>query len=389
MSRAVGMDCGGIIIGDNRKMQVSTPFQAAVQQAATHVGFDLCGVAAIPPEDSDLKHFPDWISEGRAGEMAYLSARNDAGELKRAALANVAPWARSVIVCGLNYNADEVRSVDPHPEASGWISRYAWFGPAENGRGVDYHDALLRRLRQMEAELLTARPELRTWCYVDTGPVVERVYAKYAGLGWVGKNTCIINEGLGSYFFLGIILTSQAVDSAAPAPLAADRCGSCTRCIDACPTQALTPYKLDARRCISYLTIEKRGEIPEELRAGIGRHIFGCDICQDVCPWNGAESLTRRAPVTTAPEFQARKELVNPALDWLGEMSREDFNRVFKDSPVKRAKYSGVRRNVAIAMGNSGQERFCGPLEKMATEEDKNVAEAARWALSHLSRPKN
>lgn len=368
-------------------MQLSTPFQATVQQAAERVGFELCGVAAIPPVDSDLRHFPQWISEGRAGEMAYLSARNDAGELKRAALANVAPWARSVIVCGLNYNTDEVRSVDPHPVGSGWISRYAWFAPAGN-KGVDYHDAVLRRLRQVEAELLAGRPELRSWCYVDTGPVVERVYAKYAGLGWVGKNTCIINEGLGSYFFLGVILTSQEVGSAIMAPLAADRCGSCTRCIDACPTEALTPYKLDARRCICYLTIEKRGEIPEELRAAIGRHIFGCDICQDVCPWNGAESLARQAPVSTAPEFQSRKELVNPALEWLGEMSREDFNRVFKDSPVKRAKHSGIRRNVAIAMGNSGQEKFRSPLENMATEEDQPVADAARWALTQMSRTK-
>lgn len=376
-------------MGDNRaKMQVLTPFQSSVHQAATRVGFDLCGVAAIPPEDSDLKHFPEWILEGRAGEMAYLSARNDAGQLKRAALANVAPWARSVIVCGLNYNADEVRSVDPHPEGSGWISRYAWFAPAENGKGADYHDAVLRRLRQVEAELLAAQPEVRTWCYVDTGPVVERVYAKHAGLGWVGKNTCIINEGVGSYFFLGVILTSQEVDSTTLAPLAADRCGSCTRCIDACPTQALTSYKLDARRCISYLTIEKRGEIPEELRAGMGRHVFGCDICQDVCPWNGAESGTRRAPVSPVPEFQARKELVNPALEWLGEMTREDFNRVFKDSPVKRTKYSGIRRNVAIAMGNSGDEKFRSPLEKMAVEEDQIVAEAAGWALIQVSRGK-
>lgn len=368
-------------------MPHAAQFVALVKQAATAAGFDLCGVAAAPaPDSTELRHFPPWIAAGRAGEMTYLASRNEAGDLKRASLANVAPWAKSVIVCGLNYNADQPRSIDAHPLGAGWISRYAWFAPSEQGKGADYHDAVLRRLRQMESAVQSAHGEaLRTWCYVDTGPLVERVYAKYAGLGWMAKNTCIINAQLGSFFFLGVVLTSfEFPADADPPPLAADRCGSCTRCIDACPTQAITPYQLDATRCISYLTIEKRGDVPEEFRAAMGRHVFGCDICQDVCPWNGAENLAKRAPVATAPEFRARAELVNPALAWLAGMSREDFNRIFKDSPIKRAKYAGVRRNVAIALGNSGDPAMRAELERLTQDEDPAVAGHARWGLARL-----
>jgi epoxyqueuosine reductase len=245
---------------------------------------------------------------------------------------------------------------------------------------------------------------------VDTGPLVERVYAKYAGVGWVGKNTCIINQQIGSWIFLGSILTSidfralnvdigkaqQAFNIPAP-----DRCGSCTRCIDACPTDALiAPYKMDARRCIAYLTIEKRGEIPEEFRSAIGKHVFGCDICQDVCPWNGngtgknpsrvAEENghpTTTAALTHADEFHAREELVAPKLEWLARISREDFNQTFRGSPIKRTKYEGIRRNTAIAMGNSGNKEFIPVLEEMSQDSDENIAEHARWALEKLGRP--
>jgi epoxyqueuosine reductase len=217
---------------------------------------------------------------------------------------------------------------------------------------------------------------LTTRSYVDTGPIVERVYAKYAGLGWVGKNTCIINQKKGSWLFLGVILTSLELSPDIPAP---DRCGTCTRCIDACPTDAiLAPYKLDSNRCIAYLTIEKRGAIPEELRAGIGRHVFGCDICQDVCPWN------RKAPISTVSEFEARPGLVNPALAWLAEMSAEEFRETFRGSPIRRTKHSGLRRNAAIAMGNSSNRAFLPLLEKMAADEDETVAESAHWAKNRL-----
>ena len=182
---------------------------------------------------------------------------------------------------------------------------------------------------------------------------------------------------LGSWLFLGVILTSLGLAPDLPAP---DRCGTCTRCIEACPTDAiLAPYRLDSNRCISYLTIEERGAIPEELRAGMGRHVFGCDICQDVCPWN------RKAPATTAPEFQPREGLVNPALEWLAEISAEEFRERFRGSPVRRAKHKGIRRNVAIAMGNSGDRRFAPILQKLQGDEEPVVAEMAEWALKKLA----
>jgi epoxyqueuosine reductase len=240
---------------------------------------------------------------------------------------------------------------------------------------------VLGKLRQVEKGLLElcVRREVaapRTWCYVDTGPVVERIYAKYAGIGAIGKNTCVLNEELGSWLFLGVILTSLSLTPDLPAP---DRCGSCTRCLDACPTNAFpAPYQLDATKCISYLTIEKRGSVPEELRADIGRQVFGCDICQDVCPWN------RHAPVTADPELQPRALLVNPELEWLARLGVEEFREAFRGSPVKRAKYNGMRRNVAIAMGNSGDPRFLPLLEELTNDEDEAVAEHARWARRHL-----
>ena len=343
----------------------------AVTRAATEAGFDLAGVA--PVDDApELEYFPRWIAAGHAGEMKYLEARDEQGRLKRASLAHSAPWARSVVVCALNYNTEQPYSTQAQESERGWISRYAW------GQ-QDYHDSVMRRLRRVEEAIRDASGlcDLVTRCYVDTGPMVERVIAKYAGIGWIGKNTCIINQKLGSWLFLGVILTSLDLDPGLPAP---DRCGSCTRCIDACPTDALiAPYQLDSNKCIAYLTIEKRGALPEELRAGIGRHIFGCDICQDVCPWN------RKAPATRAEEFQPRSELVNPALDWLAEMSAEEFRSVFRGSPVRRTKRAGVRRNAVIAMGNSGDRKFLPVLKKLAEDEDKIVGESAAWAFQKLT----
>ncbi len=371
-----------------------------IKQCARAAGFDLCGIAPVR-DFGELHVFPAWIADGKHGEMKYMEARDEAGELKRAALARVAPWARSVIVCAINYNTAHPYSTQVQTEdaSRGWISRYAW-------SREDYHDAVLRRLKQVEDELRgffdptgnwpLATGNLHLRSYVDTGPLIERVYAKYAGVGWIGKNTCIINQQLGSWLFLGVILTSldftkddftkddftkddltgDELTADLPAP---DRCGTCTRCITACPTQAIVaPGELDARLCISYLTIEKRGEIPDELRSGMGRHVFGCDICQDVCPWN------RKAPVTSAAEFEAREGLVNPALDWLAEMQQEEFREVFRGSPVRRAKLSGLRRNAVIAMGNSGDKKFVPTLKKLSEDSDPVVAEHARWALARL-----
>lgn len=346
-----------------------------VKEAALAAGFDLAGIAGVG-EFPELDYFPAWLAEGRGGEMAYLQARDEQGQLKRASLRAVAPWARSVVVCGLNYNSAQPYSTAVADAERGWISRYAW-------SLRDYHNVVLRKLRQVEAKISGqgsggGSQPIQTRAYVDTGPLVERVYAKYAGVGWMGKNTCIINQGLGSWLFLGVVLTSLNLAPDWPAP---DRCGSCTRCLEACPTQAFTgPYQLDASRCISYLTIEKRGTIAEELRAGMGRQVFGCDICQDVCPWN------RRAPAGREAELQPRPELVNPALEWLAQMNAETFAVTFRGSPVRRAKLSGLRRNAAIAMGNSGNRRFVSVLEKLSADEDAVVAEHARWGLRRLAR---
>lgn len=338
-----------------------------IKRLAAAAGFDASGIAAVR-EYEELAGFAEWIAEGRAGEMRYLEARTETGELKRASLKHVAPWAKSVVVCAVNYYTQSTVNSTQSTAEAGWISRYAW-------SKEDYHDAVLRRLRQVEAAL-KQESDCQTWCYVDTGPLVERVYARAAGVGWQGKNTCIIHQQLGSWLFLGVMLTSLEL---APDLPAADRCGTCTACLDACPTNAFVgPYELDPRRCISYLTIEKRGEIPEELSEGMGRHIFGCDICQDVCPWN------RRAPSSSLPEFQPRERLVNPALEWLAEMSVEEFRQVFKGSPIKRAKLPGIRRNVAIAMGNSGESSFLPVLEKMAHDDDPAVAEHAKRAGAKL-----
>lgn len=344
--------------------------KSIVMRAAGGAGFDLAGIAPAAGA-RDLEHFPAWIAAGRAGEMKYMEARDDADELKRASLARVAPWARSVIVCAINYNTDHPYSTEINNPDRGWISRYAW-------SREDYHEAVLRRLKQVEERLCEAvgTPDLITRSYVDTGPIVERAFAKYAGVGWIGKNTCIINQKKGSWLFLGVILTSLELEADLPAP---DRCGTCTRCIEACPTDALVgPYELDSNRCISYLTIEKRGSIPEDLRSGMGQQVFGCDICQDVCPWN------RKAPVSVAEEFQPRPGLVNPPLEWLAQISEEEFRDAFRRSPIRRAKRSGLRRNAVISMGNSGGDGFVPLLRILAEDEDQVIADSAEWALERL-----
>ncbi len=344
-----------------------------LKQLALDAGFDLAGIAGVA-DTEEHGFFPTWMSEGRAGEMKYLDARNEAGELKRASLSNAVPWARSVLVCALNYNTGQPYSTHAGAPTQGAISRYAW-------SQRDYHDVLLEKLRAAEAKFLALcgdreMPAPRTWCYVDTGPVIERVFAKYAGIGWIGKNTCVLNQQLGSWLFLGVMLTSLELTLDLPP---ADRCGTCTRCLDACPTSAFpAPYQLDATKCIAYLTIELRGSIPEGLRPGIGRQVFGCDICQDVCPWN------RKAPVTSLAELQPRPQLVNPDLEWLARLTQEEFRELFRASPVKRGKHRGLLRNVVVAMGNSGDQRFLDILRQLARDEDPLIAEHARWAVNKV-----
>jgi epoxyqueuosine reductase len=358
--------------------------QSRIDDWARQAGFDAAGVAAVPApgsaeDQAERNRFEDWVDAGRAGEMEYLKRRDEAGALVRSSLRVALPWARSVVVCAANYNSAEPRSTDPAPDGTGWIARYAWTGSSE--RPTDYHKILLRHLEKLRDQLLAELGSFESRCFVDTGPVVERVYARYAGIGWIGKNTCILNQKLGSWLFLGVIVTSLELQEDQLSLPAADRCGSCTRCIDACPTNALTaPRQMDASRCIAYLTIEKRGEIPGELRADMGRQVFGCDICQDVCPWN------RRAPASADPDLAPRGPLVNPALDWLAEMDEAEFGRWFNGSPVRRAKWGGLRRNLAIAMGNSGQSRFLPILRQWSADTDPVVADAARWAIQSLRR---
>jgi epoxyqueuosine reductase len=304
------------------------------------------------------------------------------GQLARARIGNAFPWARSAVVCFAKYNSAQPKSTDPAPDGAGWIARYAWSSKLDASgtrRPSDYHKVLLKRLRGLETRLRAEFGEFEARAFVDTGPVVERALATAAGVGWTGKNTCLIHPELGSYGFLAVLLTSLDVkeETALTMP---DRCGSCRRCLDACPTGALiAPYRMDATRCIAYLTIERRGAISENLMEGMGRQVFGCDICQDVCPWN------RKAPVTADSELAARAQLVNPALEALAAMDQAEFERQFNGSPVRRAGFMGLQRNVAIAMGNSGQRRFAPWLENWAEAAGEGLRAAARWALKRLS----
>lgn len=373
---------------------------AWIVERAKSLGFDLCGVvrAAKFPE---LARTPEWLDRGYAGEMRYLH------DPRRTDPQTAMPQVRSVIVCAVNYNTAHAKSTEIGVETKddsgprGWISRYAW--------GGDYHEVLRNRLEALAAYLCERFGEgFDARVYADTGPVQERILAKYAGLGWLGKNTLLLNQHMGSWMFLGAVLTNLDLqptlpEAQLPPP---DLCGSCRRCIDACPTDALVePYVMDARRCISYLTIELRGTIAPEFRESIGLQVFGCDICQDVCPWN------RRAPETNAAEFQPRavrrepgsadasevdgvlqeESLFEPRLEWLAGLDEAEFRTVFRGSPVKRTKWRGLVRNACIALGNSGLElgrpardRICRLLERLRKSEHSEIAESALWAMSRI-----
>jgi epoxyqueuosine reductase len=304
----------------------------SIKAKAKELRFDLCGIA---PADSfpELAFLREWLERGYAGSMAWMARSVD----RRADVRNVVPGARSVIVTGTLYNTDHPYSADL-PAGVARISRYAW--------GDDYHDVVKRRLDALLAWMRAESSEPFAACgYVDTGPVQERVYAQYAGLGWIGKNTCLINPEIGSWLFLSEIITTLALE---PDTQGLEQCGSCTRCLEACPTGALVePGVLDATRCLSYLTIEHRGELPEEHRSAIGAHVYGCDICQDVCPYN------QPAPTSSDPAWQPRPGLDLPALADLRRRSDDDWRAILKGSPMKRAKIAGLRRNIEAALTNS------------------------------------
>jgi epoxyqueuosine reductase len=347
----------------------------------------MAGLVALPhaEESRDASRFTSWIDEGHAGTMQYLGRVNESGQLVRARVSTPFNWARSAIVCFANYQSDAPFSTETKDPRSGWIARYAWSSRVD-GKGTrrpsDYHKVLLKRLKTLDAKLREQFGAFESRAYVDTGPVVERALATAAGLGWTGKNTCLIHPKLGSFGFLAVLLTSLDLSPKEKTAelLVADHCGTCRRCLDACPTGALiAPYKMDARKCIAYLTIEHKGTIAPGLMAGMGRQVFGCDICQDVCPWN------RKAPIAVDGELEPRDELVNPALEWLASLDEQSFERIFNGSPVRRAGFLGMRRNTAIAMGNSGDQRFAPRLKEWAEAADTSLRTAARWALSKLN----
>ena len=371
---------------------------------ALDAGFQEAGVVALPyeAETRDAERFREWVAAGRAGTMGYLERKAESGKLLRERTTVPFPWARSAIVCFASYAFPSAPlSTKESERGNGWIARYAWTSrmlpsrvlPSGKNdlrgerRPSDYHKILLKRIRSVEARLHEELGEFESRSYVDTGPIVERALAAAAGLGWTGKNTCLIHPKLGSFGFLAAILTSLEVTPKGKAAelLIPDRCGSCTRCIEACPTDALAvPYQMDATRCIAYLTIEHKGAIAEELAGKIGRQVFGCDICQDVCPWNGKSR--RERPIQVDTELEPRPELINPTLQWLADLSEAEFEREFNGSPVRRTGFLGLRRNTAIAMGNSGQAEFAAKLEEWASAADEGLRVAARWARGKLRR---
>jgi epoxyqueuosine reductase len=309
----------------------------AVKAKAREVGFDLCGIA--PAGDlEELGFLREWIARGYAGSMGYLE--RSAG--RRSDVRHVLPSAQSVIVTGTVYNTARPYSTERDDPGRADVARYAW--------GDDYHDVLGRRLEELLAWMRSVSPEpFEARAYVDTGPVQERVYARHAGIGWIGKNTCVINPRLGSWVFLAEIICSLPLEPDEPA---LDQCGTCSLCLEACPTQALVaPGVLDATRCISYLTIEHRGPVPEPLKAGIGSRVYGCDVCQEVCPWNAA------APTSGDPAWQARPDWDRPVLRDLAAADDDELRQALMGSAMKRAKLEGLRRNVAIAMENATPAR--------------------------------
>jgi epoxyqueuosine reductase len=354
--------------------------KAEIRQRALELGFDECRFAsAVPPEGG--AHFRQWLATGRHGEMAYL-ARN---AHKRVDPQLVLPGAQSIIALAASYfrSKREGRGDEPtgatvrHPPSaihnpqSGVVARYARFD--------DYHDVLGERLQALTLFVnQLGGPDTRSLWYVDTGPVLERDFAQRAGLGFIGKHTNVISRRLGNWVFLAEILTMLALE---PDPPEKNRCGSCARCIAACPTQAiLAPFTLDARRCISYLTIELKGSIPLEFRAAIGHRIFGCDDCLEVCPWN------RFAQEGRLMKDRARPELATPDLIDLLALDEAAFKRRFRGTPLARVKRRGLLRNVCVALGNVGDASALPALERAGREFEPIIAEHARWAIEQIQR---
>ena len=334
-----------------------------VKRAARRLGFDLVGIAEPRPSDQ-ITRYREWLKRGYHAEMGYL-ARSEAVE-KRSDPRLVMPEVQSIVVVGVNYYPGDA---PPPRVGEGRVSRYAW--------GADYHDVLMGKLQRLANQIAAqmGRPVTHR-AYVDFGPLMERELAHRAGLGWLGKNTNLINPSTGSYIFLGELLLDVALPP--DEPMGGDRCGNCTACLDACPTGALVaPGVLDARRCISYLTIEHRGAIPERLRPPMGGWVFGCDICQEVCPWN-----RRFARLADTSLFELSLRVLD--LAQLLALGKTEFHRQFRETPLWRARRAGLLRNAAVVLGNTASVTAASGLESACHDEDTLVREHAAWALEQI-----
>ena len=345
-------------------------FESRIKDHARSLGFELVGIAPAGEADG-FAHLQDWLAHGYAGEMEYMQRHAQA----RGHPDSILPTVRSVVMVGITYNA----APPPHPrplspggergEMLGRIARYAG--------GLDYHDVLRAKLKTLLAWIEAESPGTRGRAVIDTAPLLERDFARRAGLGWFGKNTMLIDKKLGSYFFLGALLLDLPLQ--ADEPFATAHCGSCTRCLDACPTDAFVgPYQLDARRCISYLTIELRGPIAEDLRKDMGDWVFGCDVCQEVCPWN------RKAPLGQDASLQPSVTGLQVDLLELLSLGEEGFRARFRHTPLWRSQRAGLLRNAAIALGNAGDARALPALEQALLDVQPLIQEAARWAIAQI-----
>jgi epoxyqueuosine reductase len=375
-----------------------------IKELASNIGFDRVGIAPAAEADG-FDRLADWLARGFAGDMGYMTKHAEA----RRHPESILPSVRSVVMVALNYRAvlppsgpgrgegwgegeqNAARNLEvsagsapsppaPLPRSTGGEGSGTLIGKiAQYALGRDYHDVLREKLNRLLALIQADFPHVAGRGVVDTAPLLERDFARRAGLGWFGKNTMLIHPKLGSFFFLGALLLD--IDLPADAPFATSHCGTCTRCLDACPTDAFpAPGWLDSRRCISYLTIEKRGAIDEELRPGLENWIFGCDICQDVCPWN------RKAPFASDPALAPRDELVAPDLLRLLEISEDEFRRQFRGTALFRAKRSGLVRNVAVVLGNASRADALPALGRVRSDPDPVIREAAEWAIAQIRR---